>query len=189
MDFYHIDKDNSLLVGETLSLIPFDRISNAPTRVDISKLNILDGLSHHGQKYLCSVLNRYSDKNSTDIELVFELIRQLYFPNCISRFQSIFCCPSIDDLQKFWWDIATSSYCSHIVTMSVPDGCYSKHDASFLNLGGHNGHCYSNLVSIERAFHYWNGDMSSNPQIEYLVKLPVTITQSISVIDYLCNSL
>jgi len=184
MQFYHIDKNGTLQTGQILSLIPFDKISNYPTNIDISRLNLLDGLSAFGVKYLCTPTSNKYDYHTYQIELVFELVRQLHFPNKPSRFQSIFCSKSFDELFANWRELIVSSNASKIVVLETEQN-YSKHDANYLDLGAYkidNHNAYSNLVAYERAFHYWNGDISSSPRLEYLVKLPVVVTETRPVI-------
>lgn len=84
MILYHVDRLNSLQVGQNVQT----SYPPMPTHALEKALEELypDGLSRHGISYLVDPDKRMYI--NTNIEQIFELYRQLYFPDKPSRFQS-----------------------------------------------------------------------------------------------------
>ncbi len=183
MYVYHIDRKNILHLGDELKLSPLQDYFSITDSNDQYLSPFTSGLSTHGIKYFAenfkSILSS-DDLNSYDIELFFEFIRQLHFPNKLSRFQSIFTVQEIAQLEK-WGQLKVGNY--QIVKLKVEHNNYSTHDASFLNrstLVNKNNPGYFKFSPgsyLDNAFNYWNGSMSSDPKVELLIKPPVKVVE------------
>lgn len=137
------------------------------------------GVSTHGQRYLINRsthagFGRHPSHNTVPpshltytqdvVELVFELVRRIEFPKCLSRFESVFACDNVPDLRAFTARTGTSGN-----VYELAFGRYERHDMAFLSMGD------ANIGAWTNARRYWNGDPSPTPQWEYLVELPVTL--------------
>lgn len=140
-----------------------------------------DGLSNHGQRYLInwSVAPGLVDTNmgesltysASTIELVFELVRRLEFPDSFSRFASFFGCRDEAELRTF---AAKKNSTGTIYEVEV--GEFQVRDMSLLDLGDTNSHAWLN------ARKYWSEADSGDPIWECLIKLPVTIGKQVGKI-------
>ena len=161
---YHIDRANSLHSGQEISLI--DNHSFMSSR-------LFDGkVSNHGEHY--SALCWRENLPSFIIEYGFELVRQKFFPNCISRYQSFFALKCIDDL-IYWPEFINPEF--KIYEIEFDHNNFQEFDAGFLRGGPNlsNNMEWSPQASFEYAFRYWSGDHCDQPQPELLIIPPVTI--------------
>lgn len=190
---YHIDCHNVLEPNQEISLTKFEDCPPIPNAAKLSTLDLQYGLSQWGKRMLFGHDIRQYDqtKDTQTIELVFELIRQKYFPEKFSRFQSIFAVTNINDLKRWLLYFKDTSF--KVVTLEVCPSHVQTFDAIYLKDGGYHvkdPHTnnkvtrHSNLLMLERAFDYWSGKYSLHPQIESLIKLPVTVKEILPISGY-----
>lgn len=191
MLYYHVDRYNQLNKLETI--YPYAVVKENPI------FKFFTYLSSHGAFYLnrdvkhpASVMN----------ELILEYVREHFFSNRTSRFQSFFA--SVTKEQALEWAKYFKKYGKdindkynikkyNIVTIEstnafIGDAAwFSKLEDIETNL--HFFSSLSNIVEpnsvaekIEAAFKYWNGEFTNNPLPEVLIPLPFTIN-SIEVIS------
>ena len=106
-DFFHVArKDISELSEFELDINDwFIECENLYTKEEFCKIKFdlyPFGLSSHGKSYLHHLFN-FSDSLETNhfsIEIIFELIRRLKFPERQSRFTSFFGCLTLDDARN-----------------------------------------------------------------------------------------
>lgn len=181
MDFYHIDRLKRLSSTRHIQL---HKLSDTLPELTISDKKILETfnyeLSQHGIVYLSQ---RFDSKSSfalsAQIELAFEFVRQLYFPQKLSRFQSMFAFKESNGWKSFpsFKKLPRNSF--NIVLLETD--YYEEYDASWLHSyfnvieRGQTCEKYSNSYIISNAFSYWSGEKSSKPQMECLLKCPVTV--------------
>ena len=125
-----------------------------------------EGVSSHGNQYF---LNSKSNPmlSAPQTELIVEYVRRACYPQCPSRFQSLFAVETIQQAQQFRQKYDGDS--GSIWQIEVDTTQIFKADMNLLGVGA------SILVSSFAAHEYWKGNMSSDPFMEYLVQLPVII--------------
>lgn len=171
---YHFDRLGTLTGGQVLSL-------------DQTAHNQFGGLlSQHGNSYTTALL--CSDPSCPDfsnaiIENNIEALRRQDFPHHPSRYQSTFALQKPEDLHKW------SEYL-HITNDSILWEIEFNHDDYFLADARHllgmpvirlNGD-YSDAMSVVNHYReYWNGDITSYPLPELVVKLPIKIKRRIAI--------
>jgi len=126
------------------------------------------GISEHGNTYIFNPLAGNMIENSVLIDNVFELVRQLHFPESISRFQSLFAV-SKEDIPR----LAQVLGINNEPLFEVECEHSEPHDMMFL-IGSNYAYC------SYYAHKYWSGEESSNPLIEYLLKPPVNAIRKIN---------
>ncbi|MDD1685596.1 DUF2441 domain-containing protein [Methanoregula sp.] len=103
------------------------------------------------------------------IELTFELIRRMEFPQLPSRFQSIFGWSTLNEAKAFRETHGNGE--SDIYSVKCEE-CI-KVDMNLLLMGG------SPIGSIILARKYWSGEAGNNPRWEILMKPPVYIIHKV----------
>lgn len=96
--FYHLDRRNGLEPGGTLELEPADAREDSP----LEEL-FPGGVTSHGRHYCEQDLYAEDDDGLWDVscELLFELVRAARYPECPSRFQSVFGFEALRDVERF----------------------------------------------------------------------------------------
>lgn len=211
---YHLDRNHSLNEGKTINL---RNIHEVVTDNDCSPFAqfFKDGVSLFGLGMIdnrCPTIPLLSTGDATTsfinvddfhrikspvddrlIEITFELVRRLYFPQYPSRFQSLFTVKSIEEFNK-WPELFSNglqkpSLCNyHVYEINVSDNTPSF-DSKWLNSGisagiDKNRRFYYRVgISFlyDFAYHYWSRDLTDNPRLEYLVKLPVKIGRKVNL--------
>ena len=181
MDFYHIDRRKCLSSSQQIRL---SKIPKSTPNLRPSDKSILEKfnyeLSQHGIVYLSHQFDfPSSGATNAQVELVFELVRQLYFPEKLSRFQSIFAFKEPDSWKKFipFNKLPRNSFNSVLLEAEY----YEEYDAFWLHSHfnttkyGQVHEKYSNSYILSNAFSYWSGEKSAIPQMECLLKCPVTV--------------
>lgn len=185
-EYFTVDRNKSLTPGQILNIDTyidnrkFWPIQNIVDKNDLANLvNELypNGLTEHGKRYLldeCLVIPTSngpapSVPHMPMIELIFELVRRLEFPNQISRFQVIYGWDSVEDAKKFKLLHGTNDSSIYAVTCEES----VRLDMNLLYLGG------SSIGSIFFARKYWRGEAGNNPQWEILMKPPVEVVRII----------
>lgn len=140
-----------------------------------------DGLSPHGLSMLMSV-RQYSTHGWEAItEIIFELVRQLHFPESPSRLTSLYASMSRADSVKWaqlWYhhfqDI--TGQVAHELWEIEFDSDVRLYDASLLALStDDHSNDFSYLHALENAHRYWRREFSSNPIPELIIPYPVTV--------------
>lgn len=121
-----------------------------------------DGISYHGVHY---ALQSYKwQHTSTSAEQIFELYRQLYFPNKPSRFQSFFAFTSLEDAINFTLDYPLAK----IYEVSIDHENYHIGDMNLVK--------GETIIQCHKfALDYWSGRLSDNPLKEVLLIPPIHI--------------
>lgn len=161
---YHIDRCNSLHIGQEITLDTHN--SNMSSHLFNSKV------SKHGAAYL-NVCHA-PELCSYMIEYEFELIRQRFFPNCISRYQSFFALKNIEDI-ICWSNFLSPGF--KVYEIEFFHDNYQLFDAFHLRGGPdlNNNLSWAPELAFDSAFHYWSGEYSQSPQPELLILPPLTI--------------
>ena len=98
--------------------------------------------------------------------------------NCLSRFQSIFALESVDEFQS-WPELTDGPYRIFEIEVSyLPqhfDSMWLRGGMTFCSTENNWHFGFSPAKNAEIAFHYWSGDLSDTPRIEYLLSAPVRI--------------
>ena len=164
MILYHVDRLNTIQVGQNIQM-SYPLMS---TQVLAKTLDELypEGLSHHGNSYLVDPDKRMYI--NTNIEHIFELYRQLYFPDKPSRFQSFFCFVAPEQAIKFY----NQNFCWHneakILKIDTGDSKIHIGDMDLLK-GDTILQCHDN------AMRYWSGDLTPTSTQEALVVPPAKV--------------
>lgn len=179
MVFYTADFEGKLEVNSEVFLLRDDPYNCVLYDVrgyyseDVLKPHLADiypeGLSYHGWRYLLerhtygTSENGFQHNISFFIEMNFEYVRKLYFPDKPSRFQSIFACESLESLNDFINSFREGAT-YRILTIKADD--FHVADMHWLKLAT------QNISASYMAHKYWEGAFTSNPFKEVLVKLP-----------------
>ena len=175
---YTVSRNVNFEEGAILSLKRFDTavkdlsaLTNYHEIEDYLSLNYPEGLSRHGFKYLLEKNNHQDGPidNDTAMEMLFEMVRMLKFPQKNSRFNSFFGFESLEGAQDFRKksgrpnDPIYKIECQH----------YFRMDMNWLKLGA------SPLKGLMFAQNYWKGVASEDPHWECLIKFPIQIVEEV----------
>lgn len=118
-------------------------------------------LSNHGFSYL--------HHNSIDsfYELMYELVRFNQFSNQISRLESMFAFENLEDAKLFVSKFRKNQSCN-IIEVECDE--YNVLDMNWLTGG-------TGLDLYNKCIHYWSGDITNEPTMECLLKLPVRVVR------------
>lgn len=94
MELFTVDRSGGLYEGMVCELVGDSEIKHADIAAHVKEM-YPDGLSFHGLGYL---LGTYRDSPVVDVELemFFDLVRRLRYPDAPSRYQCIFAVDSLD---------------------------------------------------------------------------------------------
>jgi len=158
--------------------IPFWNIEGLYTENDAkTKLNELypNGLSKHGIQYLSEKFD-FPKSNGKDyvpnmpmIELTFELVRKIKFPDTPSRFISVFGCESYEMAKKFRTEYRNNQGKIYKVLAEK----WNKLDMGFLYVGPS---ILGNQIMAEK---YWSGKPSINPFWEILMTGKIEVIEKL----------
>ena len=175
---YTVSRNVTFEEGAILSLKRFETAIqdlSAPTNYgemeEYLSHNYPDGLSRHGIKYLLEKNNHQDEPidGDTAMEMLFEMVRMLKFPQKNSRFNSFFGFESLDGARIFREkfgkpdDPIYKIECQH----------YFRMDMNWLKLGA------SPLKGLMFAQNYWKGIASESPSWECLIKFPIQIVEEV----------
>lgn len=208
MGYYHVDRTGSLVVGMKLSL--FDDFDSPDWSIDgfgsMVKDLFPEGISKHGLQYLRpsaypkEPLNDEEELRMRVLEQNFELCRRAAFPDCPSRFQSLFCVENISDLLA-WPEILAPGFAIYEIetlplgasTSRSPNRVPFRADAAYLaggcfqtpegNAQGRILMDYSLSRDYGNASRYWSGCASPHPKWEWVVPLPVRVAAKAATWD------
>lgn len=164
--FYTFDRAGTLRPGDELNLYE-SRVDNEPFKSFIDSL-FPQGISQHGRQYLENHRCLFDSKDGS-LELYFEEVRKAHFPCVPSRFESIFCCETVEDATDMSMQFKSED--APVYEILVMGG-YHRANMGLLNNMG------SILAVSQRAHDYWRGGegcTGSQPIWEILAKLPVRV--------------
>lgn len=169
--------------GRMLGLISHEEIFSR-YRLDpaLIKKYFPDGLTPHGLSMMLSQQFRESVVAEPIIELTFELVRQLHYPNAPSRLTSLYASKTLSQAEqwrKTWLKNFGNSQVDTAQSLwEIQFEADAKlYDAAYLNVPPDAGFSY--LMQLEHAHKYWSGTFSEDPLPELLVPLPATIIRKI----------
>jgi hypothetical protein len=180
--FYHLDRQNRLVEGQTLELIHYNNVSPSKLQNHVDSL-FQRGVSNFGERYFLNPTSkpfgidwdnrRIIEENA--IEILFEYVRRSHFSTMPSRFESIFAFESVENANKFITKFVKNP--SNRGTLwEVEGNDYVKLDMNFLSLGN------SILCASYNAHKYWRGEESGSEQTwEILLKPPVKVIQRVQL--------
>lgn len=199
MIVYHLDRKNSFPSDPSLQLShPIDTINTKEANIFFNSA-YPKGFSYTGLRYANPFDVKLSDYNSSKatfenfriftIEYVFEIVRMFHFPQCPSRFTSLFACREKKDV-KCWYEILsknsmdTSNTTVKIIETSnsffIGDSSWrDKRQNLITEEHSEPFPIFSPFAYHEWAKYYWSGYLSENPKYEVLCELPVTVLDSI----------
>lgn len=184
MEYFTVDRKKALSQGMIIKTDTdykernFWPIKDAFTADDLAILvNELHprGLTEHGKKYLldeCLVVPTPNGPapvvpHTPMVELVFELVRRLEYPDHVSRFEAVFGWQTVEEAASFKASFGSDDSALCVVNCSEA----FRHDMSLLYLGG------STIGSIFYARKYWRGDSGNSPRWEILMRPPVQVVR------------
>lgn len=177
---YHLDRSNYLKENSTLNLINNYQLENTFIKFE-------NAFSRHGIKYLSQNFLNTDDYGSYLWEFALEYIRLLNYPSLPSRFQSIFACRNLEEI-NYWKTLFEEQGFSNVKTFKISsndEDCFVG-DANWFNSKGlYENIQTSNFENVSWATYlyysnkYWSGEFTHNPHVEVLVKLPCTINELI----------
>lgn len=175
-----------LYPGKVLDLITdagtlLKYLPNATERV-LAKKFFPNGLSPHGFSMLPSRKMDAPDIEEPITEIVFELVRQLHFPDAPSRLISLYASESIRQSEQ-WYQLWIKNFgdAHGQIAQSLWEIEFDTephlYDATFLYVTSDSSFSY--VRELENAHKYWGGNMSRNPLPELLIPYPITVTRMI----------
>lgn len=171
---YHIDRTCSLTPSQIIELAPYPHENGSFSFM--SKKFFQGNVSHHGFQYLADAsLSSLPSTNESIIEYTTELVRQSFFPEMPSRFQSFFALETIEDLLT-WKDFLLTPDAKIFEIEFKEEQCV-KLDSAFLPnaLYSTNTLAFSPSQNFEDAYKYWSMCHTEAPRYELLITPPVTI--------------
>lgn len=201
MILYHLDREDSFPSDPSKqSISPFET-NNTLEADEFFRSVYPKGISKVGERYLNTFDVDLSDPPHAlitcenfriyTIEYIFEIVRAFYFPDCPSRFASLFACKTIDDVRSWYGYLIRDK---HDVDMSkatvkkieTPEKPFAA-DSSWrdmplsLKSGDISYPVFNPFAYHMWAKHYWNGDTTASPRLEFLCRLPVTVVDTLPV--------
>lgn len=183
--FYTVDRSYRVCEGDKFELkndfseILISTIKDILSREEV--INLIEqefpmGLSNHGVYYLLNnpiLINQIENNNyvpiSPMIEAIFEQIRRVSYSHLPSRMVSMFAWQEINEAVTFANSLHTGQY----KILEVETENYFIGDMNLLKLGGQVANAYA------MAHKYWKQEYSSNPNLEVLIPLPVTLGKEV----------
>lgn len=182
--FYHVCRGTELQLG-LLELVSHEELRadllDVRTRCTVDDIQqhlqaaYPYGLSPHGRRYL-SRPTRFVDIGDCEyvpsnpvIELAYELVRQIKFPDLPSRFTSI-----------FGWATLGEALLFKLTHGSTDDRIYRVSCVNSLRVDMNMVHLGRNLAATSLlAERYWRGEASEIPQWEVLLQGPIEVIEQI----------
>lgn len=145
-----------------------------------SKRFFPDGFSPHGLSMLYERKFTDSDFKEPVTELVFELVRKLYFPDAVSRLSCLYASETLEQAER-WKNVFQEHLGEKENQTAVSlweiefEGTAKAYDAHFLSVPPENG--FSFMQEMECAYNYWRGVRTYKPLLELLVPYPVIVSR------------
>lgn len=143
-----------------------------------------NGLNPHGIFQLTPLKKENKDSEEPVVELIFELVRQLQFPDAPSRLTSLYASSTLQQakLWKLLWEKNFPGQDRQIPKQlwEIEFETSAKlYDAKLLEVSQNNEFSY--LRYLDNAYRYWDGEQSATPLYELLIPFPVTLVQQIII--------
>lgn len=203
MTLYHLDRTNTFPSDKNEQLSFPVNTNNTISANNFFQTIYPHGISETGKRYL----NTFDIQTATfehskqtcenfriyTIEYIFEMIRLHHFSHLPSRFTSLFACETPQDI-KSWYEILKGNAMD---TSNATVKTIETHGTTFcadsqwrdkrltLKQNGDIVQVFNPFAYHEWAYHYWNGKRTENPLIEVLCELPVTVTRSVPLPEFL----
>lgn len=137
------------------------------------------GIGMHGLRHLTANLeNNNSHYEECVVEIVFELVRQQFYPTMLSRLTSLYAVQTLEQAENWINIFGNTIKVDSIWKIKYTNSSYPL-DAKHLDA---NINDFSYIDLIENAHKYWKGQLSDNPLIEILVELPVQVLHSVKIL-------
>jgi len=174
-EFYHVSK-NDLTGISKFDLMKFNGHISAEglysgQEFHAYKINLFpEGISRHGELYLHNPFkstgpNLAFAPNELLIETIFDVVRQLKFPNKKSRFVCMFGCLTLEDARR----IKDETFSNKGLIYKIGCDNYSLADMNFLRQAG-------GVIGLQIAAEkYWRGQSSCSPFWEVLMECPIAV--------------
>ena len=176
---YHVDRVNSLAPGMSLTLEKPQ--ANEPTAPYLNDY-FPDGISRAGDVYIGDLLFYLPDIAQRFKEIEFELARRTHFTDMPSRFQSFFCCKTMDSAQQWLKLLGPLDGINPIIWEVEIAGPTFELDAFWrdrkcsTNVAGYiNGQIYCHWENMLDAHRYWSGIISDSPSLELMTSLSTPV--------------
>ncbi|MDT0677297.1 hypothetical protein [Autumnicola musiva] len=177
--FFHVTRTNlsgidSFQLGQFDNSIAGEYLYSSQDFKSSIRKQYPDGIAKHGEIFLLNTFqstgpNQGFTDNEFLIEMTFELVRKLKFPERNSRFTVSFGCLNLEDAKR----LREITFDGEGEIFEVECDRYFKADMSFLRQGG-------SIIGMEiMAEKYWSGKSSGNPFWEVLMEYPVKILNKI----------
>jgi hypothetical protein len=185
MQFFTLDRENTLKAGTTLILSESDNIYPYYSTIGLSSSTELqdhatelfpNGLSKFGWRYIKNRhtygdnVNGFQHDISTLMEMNVEYVRRFAFSNLPSRLTAMFACENIEQARH----LKVSWGCPDARIYMLEADIFYKADMHWLFLGT------QNVQGSFLAHKYWSGAASNNPFWEYILPLPVKVIEEIN---------
>lgn len=169
---YHIDRVGSLPLGEvTISKDYFGCMNS--NNADYLRDFFIGGISKAGEIYVKSFDKANEMHTLSIIETIFEYVRSLYFNDKPSRFQSVFACETMEDVESW----AEYFKCvGELKIRRIEFHNYCKCDAMWRDICRLEDYFVPSVVYY-CAKQYWSGAISPNPRLELVIPLPVLVLE------------
>ncbi len=175
MQVYYVDMQNNLPDDINLSH-DYSRLPKAT--LDFCEKSFNNGLSQFGYLYINSFdLNNLDKSNPFLREIIFEFVRQIEFPNKVSRFEAIFASKT-EEGAKQWFQILKKLYKKSQVDVNPKLcilECVSCFEADVAWRDSLNLKCLDIGTCYYNACQYWLGKKTIMPLMEAIVPLPAKV--------------
>ena len=177
LDNFYSGKILNPIVDTTI----FSKYFSDPIKIELIEKYFPNGLNPHGLSMFLSRNLVNPEVNEPITDIIFELVRQLHFPEAPSRLSSLYASESIQ--QAFIWKSFLQTGEQSVIDLWEIEFQTNAqlYDASFLGIGSKND--FSFLTAMDNAHKYWNGGRSQKPLLELLIPYPATVTRKISNSD------
>ncbi len=207
MMFFHIDRLGTFPQKKEEQRIPTQNTYNTREAERMFEMLYPNGVNKMGHLYLSpfdidmsgsGINGTLENHRIFTIEYAFEMVRLLRFPELPSRFQSLFACQAEQDVCD-WYNILKENHYDMsraVVKIIETDDCFVA-DAAWRDkrleingsseIGKHVKYTvFSPFAYHAWAYDYWSGKPTSNPKIEVLCRLPVSVIGSVPIAEFLC---
>lgn len=169
MELFTVDRSGRLCEGMVFELT--ERKYGFPSEIDERVKELCPhGVSFHGDRYLLRGKD-YTNPAEADLELLFDLVRRIHYPEAPSRYHSMF---AVDSLEAAL-EMATKMNVTNPRVFRLESDRAFRADMRLLNHSG------TALGKYHLASLYWSGKPlpKGTPTWEWLVPCPVVIGKQV----------